>query len=110
MANALLRMAAARGRKSARVLAAPVAAQMPCMIMAKGMSTKPSSNGDQPRTADDNDFLNIGRIVPEDDDETAAAKERQRKILTQRLRRSKLADAMRMENEKVGGVSRTSSF
>jgi hypothetical protein len=56
------------------------------------------------RTEDGNDFLNIGRIVPEDDDETAAAKERQRKILTQRLRRSKLADAMRMENEKVGCV------
>jgi len=67
------------------------------------MSLKSNANGDQPRTSDDNDFLNIGRIVPEDDEDTAAAKERQRKILTQRLRRSKLADAMRMENEKVRG-------
>lgn len=54
-----------------------------------------------PKDSNEEDFLGIGRIVPEVDEETAAEKERQRKILTQRLRRSKLADAMRMEQEKL---------
>ena len=53
------------------------------------------------RTAEGESWLGMGNVVTDLDDDTAAAKERSHKILMTRLRRSKLADAMRVDKEKV---------
>lgn len=70
-------------------------------IGSKSPPHTPPTDTSQPRTAEGDNWFGVGQVVPDLEDDQAAAKERSHKILVERLRRSKLADAMRVEQEKV---------